>query len=150
MGWGPLLDGLKSLAATEGVSDRVTFIDPVPMDDLLEVTAGADLGVIPYRNVGLNNFYTSPNKLFEYAAAGVPVVASAFPELVKVVEGQQIGRTFDPDDPASIADAVNAALEDPAERARLRNNAAAAAGRFTWEGEARILLEAYQSLPVDA
>ncbi|HUG53898.1 MAG TPA: glycosyltransferase, partial [Vicinamibacteria bacterium] len=150
MGWGPLLDELRALAVREAVTDRVIFIDPVPMDDLLEVTAGADVGVVPYRNVGLNNFYTSPNKLFEYCAAGVPVVASAFPELRKVVEGLQLGRTFDPDDPASIARAVNAVVEDPAEAARLRANAARVAGQFTWEGEAQVLLEAYRSLPVDA
>lgn len=150
MGWGPLLDDLKALAVSEEVADRVTFIDAVPMGELLAVTAGADLGVIPYRNVGLNNFYTSPNKLFEYCAAGVPVAASRFPELVKVVEGLQVGRTFDPDDPASIAAAVNAIVEDPAELARLRENAGRAAAGFTWEGEAGALLTAYESLPVEA
>ncbi|HEV7502895.1 MAG TPA: glycosyltransferase, partial [Vicinamibacteria bacterium] len=144
------LEDLKARAAAEGVADRVTFIDPVPMGELLAVTAGADLGVIPYRNVGLNNFYTSPNKLFEYVAAGVPVVASFFPELKKVVEGLSLGRTFDPDDPSSIAAAVNAILEDPAEHARLRENAARAAPTFTWEGEVGTLLDAYSSLAIRA
>jgi len=149
MGWGPLLADLQGLAARVGVSDRVAFIDPVPMSALLDMTAGADLGVIPYRNAGLNNFYTSPNKLFEYCAAGVPVVASAFPELKKVVEGLQVGRTFDPDDPDAIAAAVNALLEDPAELARVRLNASRAAGEFTWESEVRALVDAYAALPVD-
>jgi glycosyltransferase involved in cell wall biosynthesis len=120
------------------------------MGELLAVTAGADLGVIAYRNVGLNNYYTSPNKLFEYAAAGVPVAASHFPELIKVVEGLQLGRTFDPDDPRSIAAAVNGILEDPSELARLRDNAARAAGRFTWEEEVHTLLDAYASLEAKA
>jgi glycosyltransferase involved in cell wall biosynthesis len=150
MGWGPLLEPLKALTAGEGLGERVTFIDAVPMGELLAMTAAADLGVIPYRNVGLNNYYTSPNKLFEYVAAGVPVVASAFPELVKVVEGLQVGRTFDPDDPASIAAAVNAILEDPAEHARVRGNAARAAPGFTWEAEVRTLLDAYASLAAGA
>jgi glycosyltransferase involved in cell wall biosynthesis len=150
MGWGPLLEDLKARAAGEGVAGHVTFVDPVPMDELLAMTAGADLGVVPYLNVGLNNFYTSPNKLFEYVAAGVPVVASFFPELKKVVEGLSLGRTFDPDDPSSIAAAVNAILEDPAEHARLRENAARAAPSFTWEGEVHTLLDAYSSLAIRA
>jgi len=150
MGWGPLRDPLRRLAEETGLAGRVTFIDPVPQGDLLAVTAGADLGVIPYRNVGLNNFYTSPNKLYEYCAAGVPVVASRFPELVKVVEGLALGRTFDPDDPASIAAAVDALVEDPAELARVRMGAAAAADRFTWEREGRLLLDAYEALPAGA
>jgi len=150
MGWGPLLPDLEARAAALGPRARVRFIDAVPMGELLAMTAGADLGVIPYRNVGLNNFYTSPNKLFEYVAAGVPVAASAFPELVKVVEGLELGRTFDPDDPASIAAAVNAILEDPAEHARRRANAARAAPAFSWEVEVRTLLEAYASLAAPA
>ncbi|HET6899799.1 MAG TPA: glycosyltransferase family 4 protein [Vicinamibacteria bacterium] len=150
MGWGPLLDNLKAIVVSEGLADRVTFIDPVPMGDLLAVTAGADVGVIPYRNVGLNNFFTSPNKLFEYCAAGVPVAASRFPELVKVVEGLQVGRTFDPDDPASIAAAVNAIVGDPVELARLRENAGRAAPSFSWEREAEVLQAVYDSLPVEA
>ena len=120
------------------------------MAELLAVTAGADVGVIPYRNVGLNNFFTSPNKLFEYCAAGVPVAASRFPELVKVVEGLSVGRTFDPDDPSSIATAVNAIVGDPAELARLRENAGRAAASFSWEREAEVLLAVYDSLPVEA
>jgi glycosyltransferase involved in cell wall biosynthesis len=150
MGWGPLLDNLRAVAVSEGLTGRVTFIDPVPMGELLAVTAGADVGVIPYRNVGLNNFFTSPNKLFEYCAAGVPVAASRFPELVKVVEGLQVGRTFDPDDPASIAAAVNAIVDDPAELARLRENAGRVAAGFSWEREAQALHVVYDSLPVEA
>jgi glycosyltransferase involved in cell wall biosynthesis len=150
MGWGPLLDNLKAVAVSEGVTDRVTFLDAVPMAELLAVTAGADVGVIPYRNVGLNNFFTSPNKLFEYCAAGIPVAASRFPELVKVVEGLQLGRTFDPDDPGSIATAVNAIVGDPVELARLRENAGRAAAGFSWEQESEVLHAVYASLPVEA
>lgn len=146
MGWGPLRGALETLATEVGVAGRVTFLEPVSMDELLEVTAGADLGVVPYRNVGLNNYYTSPNKLFEYCVAGVPVVASRFPELVKVVEGQGIGATFDPDHPASIAAAVNGLLGDAKELARARANAVAAGPSFTWEAESRKLLDVYSSL----
>lgn len=146
MGWGPLRGALETLAAEVGVTARVTFLEPVPMDELLEATAGADLGVVPYRNVGLNNYYTSPNKLFEYCVAGVPVVASRFPELVKVVEGEGIGATFDPDHPASIAAAVNGLLGDAAALARARANLLAAAPSFTWEAESRKLLDVYSRL----
>src|SRR4029453_7888041 len=146
MGWGALLDPLRELSLREGVEGRVPFAEGVSLRELLSYTAGADVGVIPYRNVGLNNYYTSPNKLFEYCAAGVPVVASRFPELVKVVEGLSVGRTFDPDDPSSIATAVNAIVGDPAELARLRENAGRAAASFSWEREAEVLQAVYDSL----
>jgi glycosyltransferase involved in cell wall biosynthesis len=150
LGWGPLQRELEELVAREGLGDRVSFVAPVPISELLAMTAGADLGVIPYRNVGLNNFYTSPNKLFDYCAAGVPVVASSFPELEKIVIGLGYGRTFDPDDPASIADAVNGLLGDPAELESVRQRIAKGGGRFTWEVESGKLLDAYASLPFPA
>lgn len=150
MGWGPLLADLRRLTLDLGLAERVHFTEGVPLKEVLSFTAGADLGAIPYRNVGLNNYYTSPNKLFEYCAAGVPVVASRFPELVRFVEGLGIGRTFDPEVPADIAAAVNGLLDDPAALARARENVARAGGRFTWENESKKLLEVYRSLETPA
>lgn len=143
MGWGALRHPLEELARGEGVADRVHFTEGVPLKDLLSYTAGADIGAIPYRNVGLNNYYTSPNKLFEYCAAGVPVVASRFPELQKVVDDLGVGRTFDPERPDDIARAVNGLLDDPTALDRARANVARAAPLFTWEREAEKLLEIY-------
>jgi glycosyltransferase involved in cell wall biosynthesis len=145
MGWGPLLEPLRRLAREAGAT-RVHFTEGVPLADLLRFTSGADVGAIPYRNVGLNNYLTSPNKLFEYCAAGVPVVASRFPELAKVVEGLGVGRTFDPEDPADIARAVDALVEDERALGCARENVARAAGRFTWENESAKLLDLYRSL----
>lgn len=146
MGWGALLEPLRELARKEGLEDRVHFTGGVPLAELLSYTAGADVGAIPYRNVGLNNYYTSPNKLFEYCAAGVPVVASRFPELRKVVEGLGIGATFDPEQPGEIAAAVNGLLDDAAALARARANVARAGPRFTWENESAKLLEVYRAV----
>ena len=146
MGWGALRDALRDLARREGVDGRVHFTDGVPLGELLACTAGADVGAIPYRNVGLNNYYTSPNKLFEYCAAGVPVVASRFPELVKVVDGLGIGRTFDPERPEEIAGAVNGLLDEPGALAAARANVARAAPRFTWEKESAKLLDVYRAV----
>jgi glycosyltransferase involved in cell wall biosynthesis len=146
MGWGVLLEPLRELARREGVEGRVHFTRGVPLAELLSHTAGADLGAIPYRNVGLNNYYTSPNKLFEYCAAGVPVVASRFPELVKVVEGLGIGATFDPERPDEIASAVNGLLDDAGALAKARTNVFLAAPLFTWESESAKLLDVYRAV----
>lgn len=150
MGWGPLLQDLRALAVVEGVQERVHFLEGVPLAELLDVTAGADVGVIPYRNVGLNNYYTSPNKLFEYCASGVPIACSRFPELVTIVEGLGVGRTFDPESPASIAQAIDALVEDPQALAEARAAVARAAGEFTWEREKLKLLAVYEGLGVPA
>ena len=67
--------------------------------------AQAALGVIPYENVGLNHWYCSPNKIWEYANAGVPILASRLHYLNAVIGRWDLGWTFSSD--PSVADIVS-------------------------------------------
>lgn len=144
MGWGRLEPELHALIAARGVGDRVRIVPPVERGQLLELVADADVGVIPYKAVGLNNYYSAPNKLFELIAAGVPIAASRFPELERFVGGLGLGTLFDPDDPDDVARAI-AELLDPPRAAAARANARDAAARYTWENEAQKLVTLYES-----
>lgn len=93
MGWGPLgelVDQYKDLVDAGG-SRRVVQIEKVPNSELLDWTAGATVGVIPYEPKGLNHEFCTPNKLWEYPLAGVPILATNFPEMAKVIQGHNIG-----------------------------------------------------------
>ncbi|MDA0295623.1 MAG: glycosyltransferase [Planctomycetota bacterium] len=93
MGWGNLQDHLQTIArAVDPLQERIRFIPPAKQEVLRDWTAGADLGVIPYENTCLNHWFCSPNKLWEYPVAGVPILASPFPELRREIEGAGIGR----------------------------------------------------------
>ncbi len=146
MGWGKIEQELRSLVNAESLSDRVLFTEPVAQDKLLGVIRSATLGVIPYRFVGLNNYYTTPNKLFEYMAAGLPVAGSDFPELKRIIEGYNIGRTFNPEDRKDIADAINYMLSNRDRYKQMQGNTLEAAKTFNWENESRKLLEVYRNL----
>jgi glycosyltransferase involved in cell wall biosynthesis len=113
MGWGAREAALRAIAAEcDPSGERIRFIPPAAQSELLHWTAGAQLGVIPYENVCLNHWYCTPNKLWEYPAAGVPMLVSQFPELSRVVQEHGIGRLLtDPVSPQEIAAAV-AALTD--------------------------------------
>lgn len=108
MGWGNLEGRLLEIAAQSAQEEqtpppRVVFIPPVAQSDLAEWTAGASLGVIPYSNRGLNHWFCTPNKLWEYPSAGVPLLVSPFPELRKAVEGHEMGWLLpDPFEPSAI------------------------------------------------
>lgn len=92
MGWGGIESHLRSLAAKADPSaTKVRFIPPAPQQELCEWSAGATLGVIPYENTCLNHWFCTPNKLWEYPSSGVPVIASAFPELRRPIEKSGIG-----------------------------------------------------------
>jgi glycosyltransferase involved in cell wall biosynthesis len=106
----------------------------------------ASLGVVIYQNTGLNNYYTAPNKLYEYMQAGLPVASSDFPALKEVVEGYDLGCTFDPEEPESIAEAINLVLAYGQRYDTMRRNALEAAKIFNWENESRKLLDIYERL----
>lgn len=143
MGWGRLEEELRELIAREGLESRVTIAAPVPQSEVVASAAGAAVGVIPYEPVGLNNTFTTPNKLFDYMAAGLPVAASRLPELTRFVEGGEMGLTFPPGDPVALAAVLNEMLADPQRYRQMRERAREAARLYTWERESSKLLSLY-------
>ncbi len=148
MGWGRLEERLREIVREEALEARVTIVGPVAQDVLLAYTAGADIGVIPYEPIGLNNTYTTPNKLFEYLAVGLPVVGSHLPELARVILKWEVGLTFERVEPEFIAAPLNRLLGDPELRARMRANALLARASYTWERQAEVLLGVYDGAGV--
>jgi glycosyltransferase involved in cell wall biosynthesis len=145
MGYGDYQSALERLAA-QVAGDRVRFIPAVPQRDLLAYCASADVGVIPYQAVDLNNYYTSPNKLFDFIQAALPIVASDLPYLRKVIVGAGLGVVARLDRPEDYAAAINRVLAMPGRAAQLRANLRRAAPRYTWEAQAAKLVEAYSRL----
>ncbi len=92
MGWGKFEERLRHIASeVDPAGTKVHFIPPVPRKELARWTQGAAVGIIPYENVCLNHWYCTPNKLWEYPLAGVPILASPFPEIKKIIDGHNIG-----------------------------------------------------------
>jgi glycosyltransferase involved in cell wall biosynthesis len=107
----------------------------------------ADVVAMPIQPSTLNHRLTTPNKLFEALAVGVPVVASDLPGMASIaVEGG--GELCDPTDPASIAAAIQRILDEgPDARAVRRERALAAAhGSHNWEAQVEVLLAEYGRL----
>jgi glycosyltransferase involved in cell wall biosynthesis len=136
----------RELAAAEGVADRLFIRDPVRPHEVVGVAAQADVGLILNHPVGLNNYLSLPNKIFESVAAGLPVVTSNFPDMAELVSHYEVGETCDPEDPADFARAVRAVLDDPERHRRLRENAARAAQELTWERESEVFLSRIREL----
>lgn len=137
---------LKQLAGDVGVENKVYYFGPVPQKDVIVYTSSADIGAAPSKNACLSYYYSAPNKLFECIAAGLPVVGSNLPEFKKVIEGYRLGKTFNPDKPEDIAEAVNYVLSDKDRYDEMKRNALRAAKVFNWENESKKLLEIYKKL----
>ncbi|MCH8277274.1 MAG: glycosyltransferase, partial [Bacteroidetes bacterium] len=94
----------------------------------------------------LNHRYALPNKLFEYIAASVPILASDLPEIRSVVRGYDLGLTVDPSNRESVAAALRKMTEHPDLRTAWRANAATAAETFNWESASHYFIDAMRSV----
>jgi len=146
LGDGALAKKLSRRAENRDVNGRVHFHPAVAQGDLLRYTASADLGIIPYQPTCLNNLYCTPNKLFEYVAAAVPMLATDLPELRRLIAGNDIGLMIDTTSPAAIAGAIDSAAADLAQLRRLRSNVEEARRRLNWSEESKTLVGIFRKL----
>ena len=151
LGYGSLRADLDRMAADPRYGGRLHVLDAVPPDALVGWVFGADVDVMALQPSTLNHYLSTPNKLFESLAAGVPVVASDFPDLHRIVvdnPGGPLGAVCDPGDAASIAGAIRGVLEaSEDERRALRARCLAAAhDRWNWEHESAALVALYARL----
>lgn len=125
--------GLKQLARQLGVDNRIAFAPPVPMTALVEMARLHDVGLFAIKGHSRQNQYVLPNKLFEYAMAGLALCVSNLPEMSHVLEEHQLGHVIAEVRPQSIADAINAL--DRALIDAFKANALSAAKKLCWEHE---------------
>ena len=90
-GSGPDLDKLCTMAERFIKEARFDALGKIENQMLPAITPLADVGIVCYPFQGLNNIHCAPNKLFEYAQAGLPVVATNQPPLMKALETFKIG-----------------------------------------------------------
>ncbi|MCD4838312.1 glycosyltransferase [Neobacillus sedimentimangrovi] len=144
IGDGKIKNDLIDMVQQMKLEEKVKFLPKVPLADLPKYTRNAYLGFQVLNNVCFNHYSASSNKLFEYMMAGVPVVACGFPEIKRVVEGDQTGVIVDSHDPESIADGVNWLIDHPEKHSEMKVNAINASQKYNWENEQIHLLNVYQ------
>ncbi len=132
---------LQTLASSHGLgAETIRFEGPVRSADVPAAMAAADLGVYPAPKSPDPFFYrdTSPLKLLEYMAAGLPTVSADLPP-VRDLLGEDDTRFCAPGDSADLARALSAALADPAGSAARATAARARVAQLSWrERMARI------------
>lgn len=137
--WEPL----QERARQRGVLDRIVHLPPAPREEIVAWARDAAVGFCTFLPTGLSHVLALPNKLFEYAFAGVPIVASDFPDMGRFVMEHRLGSLCDPTDPASIIDAVNRVLELGLGR-RSPSEVFAFNARHCWEQEQEKLWRLYE------
>jgi glycosyltransferase involved in cell wall biosynthesis len=140
IGEGPELDRVRR--AAEGLSG-VTFTGPLPHEQIPACLAAADIGVAPFDVAAhrplAREFYWSPLKVFEYMAAGLPVVTPRLERLAHIVRDGREGVLYDPADPEGLAHAIER-LASPDDRAAMGRAARErVVQHFSWQQHCRQL-----------
>jgi glycosyltransferase involved in cell wall biosynthesis len=104
---------LSALAAERGL-DNCLFYPPVPKAELGAITASLDCGLMVLKDIPAFYRGTSPNKFFDYLAAGIPVVNNYPGWLAGLIREHECGIVVPPGDPVAFADALQCLAADPA------------------------------------
>lgn len=126
---------------------KVDFLGWMCFDKIPHHLSQADIGMIclwPEPNY-INS--STPTKLFEYMAAGLPTIASNFPLWKEIIEGNKCGICINPLNPKEIAKAIKYLIGHPGEAKRMgENGKKAVLEKYNWENESKKLLKIYEKL----
>lgn len=126
----------------------VEYLGYIGRQELVQVYARSSIGMSTILNVGqyasLDNF---PTKVYEYMAAGLPVIVSDYPFMRRSVQQDDFGIAVDPADVQAVAQAIGAILSDPQRAQQMgENGRQAVLQKYNWDIELKKLLELYDSL----
>lgn len=146
LGGGPLKPDLKALVRRMKLTHCVHFLDPVAPDELLAVTATADVGITLLEDTCLNHRFALPNKLFEYLIAGVPVMASDLPQVAGIVRKFDVGRVVNPAQKQDLVRSLQYVIDHADQRRRWAARTSHVLETYNWESASERFSAAYRKL----
>ena len=144
VGKGDVLSYLKKRAEQSDLKNKVLFVDALPYSEMMQYTLNADLGISFDRPNNINHEFSLPNKIFDYAKAGIPFVATDLIEVSKVIATYSTGITIESLNKDHILRGLNQALllkENP----EYNSNVEKMNQELNWGNESKELVELYQN-----
>jgi len=139
VGDGPDRAQLEDQVRTAGLQDAVTFTGTVPHRDVPRHLIAMDVAVVPYPEIEQN--YYSPLKLFEYMAAGRPIVASRMGQVADILADGDTGLLFHPGNAEELSDCLRRIRQSADLGRELGRKAREACRKYTWDNNAARLME---------
>ena len=134
------LGSMHSFVADSARScDKIHLHSPVAHEKVVPLISSADIGLCLIENSSLSDFYCLPNKLFEYAFSGIPILASKFPDIEFIVEKYNLGFTCNLDVVSIIDEILKIEKEKP-------QSISSDISDLSWKSQSDKLLDAYNSL----
>jgi glycosyltransferase involved in cell wall biosynthesis len=133
VGAGDYLSEAKGLARELLVEQRVEFIAPVPVEELPRIIQRGTIGLVPNHGSPATHLML-PVKLLEYAALGLPVIASRLRTIEHYFSDDAV-RFFEPDNPTALADAIAEIHDNPSIRWRMLRESQRTMDLIDWREE---------------
>jgi len=127
------------------VKGRFFMHNKVSPQELISLISGGDIAVIPIRDACLSYRYCMPNKLFEAAFAGLPIVASDLPDMKEFIVDNDLGFTFENDNEDSLINAIKN-IERNNYHLKVQGNCEKISKEYCFEKESEILINKYYEL----
>ncbi len=124
--------------------DKVHFLGKIKPRELPAYTQSADLGLCLLEENGLSYYYSLPNRIFDFMNSGVPILATDFPEINRIVATNSTGKLISHYEPEYLAEVIKETIDSQTEedKERLKN----LSKNFCWELEEQKLLAIFESL----
>jgi glycosyltransferase involved in cell wall biosynthesis len=145
VGGGNRIEELKHFSMEEGVSGRVSFAGAVPHTLIPDYLSQAAVAILPNIPSGPSQF-SSPLKLFEYMASGIPIVASDLPVFREILVDKKNAILVEPGNSEALASGIRFVLQNPAIGRDIASEAKKDALKFTYEKKADRILESINRL----
>ena len=140
IGDGDIFKELKERVDNLQLNEKIFFLGRISGSKLYKYTPSADLGLCLLENRGLNYYYSLPNRIFDYLHAGVPVLATDFPQISHIVKTYKTGILINHYEPEYLAEVINNLIKNGFDTSHFAETAI----QFCWEQEEKILLEIIQ------
>jgi len=134
IGAGEYVDTLRQMVQELKLSEHVHLGEVVPVEQLPPLISAADLGVVPYRS-GVFTDELLPTKLMEYAAMGVPAIASRTTAIAAHFDESMV-QFFTPGDANELAHCILTLYRDRARLAELGANIQSFNLQYNWASQA--------------
>lgn len=135
-GKGDLYEELKTKA-----NDRIIFLGHIPYAELASITKHAAIGVCLLKNQGLSYYYALPNRVFDMIQCHVPLLATDFPEIRRIVATHETGKLISDYSPKALAETINSMLDEPIDHDKFSR----LAEELCWEKEEEKLKAIYEA-----
>ncbi|GAA3976002.1 glycosyltransferase family 4 protein [Allohahella marinimesophila] len=140
-GVGKDFERIQQLVQSLGVGDRVELRSRMSQDELMPIAKSAHIGVLPNNRTAIGAHYTSPLKLFEYMANGLPIVASDLESMREILVENEHALFFEPSNPSHLAAQLDRLLQDEEMRRSIGQRNLEAVNAYSWDSRAERIIE---------